>query len=165
LNINDNTSLQNLNDIVAPGAVPWWPLAPAWYVVAALIGGALLVLTVVWLRRWQRNRYRRHALLELSAIRAGSAGALPLLPALLKRTALAVWPRETVAALSGAGWHRFLDDSAKMNQFCSGAGELLDQLAYESGSTTTLAAAEQSRLLDTAELWLKHHRHPTGAGP
>jgi len=122
------------------------------------------VLAVVLWHRWQRNRYRRQALLELSAIRAGAAGSLHLLPALLKRTALAVWPRETVAALSGAGWHRFLDDSAQINQFCSGAGELLDQLAYETGQATTLAAAEQSRLLDSAELWLKQHRHPPGIG-
>lgn len=165
MNMNDNTSLQNLNDIVMPGPVPWWPPAPAWYVVAALIIGALLVLTVVLLRRWQRNRYRRQALQELSAIRAGAAGALHLLPALLKRTALAVWPRESVAALSGAGWHGFLDDSANMNRFCSGAGQLLDQLAYETGPATTLAAAEQSRLLDAAEHWLRHHSRPPGAGP
>ena len=154
-----------LKDIHGAATVPWWPPAPAWYVVAVLIIGALLLLTVVLLRRWQRNRYRRQALQELSAIRADATGALYLLPALLKRTALAVWPRESVAALSGAGWHGFLDDSAKMNRFCSGDGELLDQLAYEAGPATTLAAAEQSRLLDAADHWLRHHRGPTGTGP
>ena len=38
----------------------------------------------------------------------GRQRALASLPALIKRSALAVWPRETVAALSGRGWSDFL---------------------------------------------------------
>jgi hypothetical protein len=157
--MNDNTSLQNMNDLVTPGPVPWWPLAPGWYGLAVIVVAALLVFAFIMWRRWQRERYRRQALLELSAMRAGTAGSLDLLPALLKRAALAVWPREVVASLSGAGWHRFLDESAQMDQFCSGAGELLDQLAYVSGRTESLADAERNRLLEAAEFWLKHHRY------
>ena len=33
--MNDPGSLQNLNDIVVPGPVAWWPPAPGWYVLAA----------------------------------------------------------------------------------------------------------------------------------
>lgn len=34
--------------------------------------------------------------------------ALASLPALVKRTALAAWPRESIAALNGPGWSDFV---------------------------------------------------------
>ncbi|MBN8910366.1 MAG: DUF4381 family protein, partial [Rhodospirillales bacterium] len=50
--------------------------------------------------RWRRNRYRRAALRELGRLpRTGNV--VPALAALLKRTALAAFPRERVAALTG----------------------------------------------------------------
>lgn len=154
--MNDNTSLQNLNDIVAPGAVPWWPLAPGWYVLAVIAAIGLAGLAVLGWRRWRRDRYRRQALAELEGIREDAAGSLQRLPSLLKRTALSAWPRETVASLSGQPWHAFLDNSAGMEQFCQGAGDLLDQLAYGK----SLSETEHSRLLAAAEKWLRLHRSP-----
>ena len=35
--MNDPGSLQNLNDIVVPGPVAWWPLAPGWYLLLAVL--------------------------------------------------------------------------------------------------------------------------------
>ena len=60
--MNDAGSLQNLNDIVVPGPVGWWPLAPGWYVLGAIAFIACLVLAFRWWRRWQGNRYRRQAM-------------------------------------------------------------------------------------------------------
>jgi hypothetical protein len=159
--MSDAASLQNLNDIVVPLPAPWWPLAPGWYVVAA----ALLIL-LSWLlykqwKRWKGNAYRRQALAELSVIRAGGdEGQIRQVPELLKRTALSAWPRQQVAGLSGASWHRFLDDAAGIESFSAGAGEMLDRLAYGGRGGSPLPAAEASKLLDAAENWLKRHRPP-----
>ena len=156
--MNDSGSLQNLNDIVMPAAVPWWPPAPGWYGLAAILLTILAVAWVYWLRARRRNRYRRLALRELAGIRQDTSGrALQTLPQLLKRTALAAWPRDRVAALSGAEWHRFLDQSAGMNRFQSGAGEVLDRLAYLSRAAEAPSAGESARLLDAAERWLRQH--------
>jgi len=46
--------LEQLRDIHLPEAVHWWPPAPGWWIVAAL----LLALTV-WLSRYLQARYRR----------------------------------------------------------------------------------------------------------
>ncbi|PCJ36311.1 MAG: hypothetical protein COA75_07800 [Cellvibrionales bacterium] len=46
--------LEQLRDIHLPEAVPWWPPAPGWWIVAAL----LLALTI-WLSRYLQARYRR----------------------------------------------------------------------------------------------------------
>ena len=61
MNTPDPASLQNLNDIVLPEAVSWWPLANGWY----YLFGVLLLL-LAWfayrmIRSWRRNGYRREA--------------------------------------------------------------------------------------------------------
>ena len=157
--MTDTASLQNLNDIVVPGGVSWWPWAPAWYFVAGILVAALIGLTIFGWRRWQSNRYRRLALAELEEIRSDADGSLQRLPGLLKRTALSAWPREIVAALSGEQWHRFLDKSAGTAQFHDGSGQLLDQLAYGGD----LSESEQNQLLQSAEFWLQRHQAHTGS--
>ena len=155
-------SLQNLNDIVVAGPVPWWPPAPGWYGVAAIL---LLLLGFMarrrW-RRWRRDAYRRQALAELASIRAERS--MRRLPPLLKRTALSAWPRPQVASLNGRDWHRFLDESAAMKEFGGGAGQALDRLAY--GGAADLAGDDEAvnAVLDAAERWIRRHRSPREEG-
>lgn len=160
--MQDNTSLQNLHDIAVPVPVSWWPLAPGWYVLAAVVAMALLAGLFFLLRRYRQNRYRRLALGELSLMREG-AMPLYLLPALLKRTALAAWPREQVASMSGTDWHAFLDQSAGVDLFGSGSGRLLDRLSYGSAEPDRLSESESSQLLKASEVWLRGHRSVEGA--
>ena len=163
--MNDAGNLQNLNDIVVSGPVAWWPLAPGWYVLGAIAMIALLVVAVRQWRRWQQNRYRRQAMLELSSIREqGSVESLQQLPVLLKRAALSAWQREEVATLTGRAWHRFLDQSAGMDRFCAGAGDTLDQLAYAGSNEPLPAGPELQQALEATEFWLKNHRSQAEAG-
>jgi len=158
IHMNDTGSLQNLNDIVMPGPVPWLPLAPGWYVVAALSMIALLYLAIRWALAWRRNRYRREALRQLSGIRNDAGDdSFEQLPVLLKQAALAAWSREEVASMSGPAWHRFLDQSAGISHFCDGAGATLDWLAYRTHPGSRPGAAERERLLDATEDWLRKH--------
>jgi hypothetical protein len=96
---DDAASLDRLHDIVLPPAVPWWPPAPGWIVLAVIVLLLLLWLAVRLRRRWQRTAHRREALRALRD--AGDAGAVG---ALLRRTALAEYPREQIAALRGSAW-------------------------------------------------------------
>ena len=61
----DPASLQNLNDIVLPATVGWWPLATGWYFLFGLLLIALAWFGYRSLHRWMNNRYRRAALREL----------------------------------------------------------------------------------------------------
>ncbi len=169
--MKDPAGQQNLHEIVAPPPVPWWPPAPGWYAVLAvalvLLGWAGLVLA----RRHRANRYRREALRGLAGLEAMAANgtgvggeALPGLPLLLKRTALTAFPRRSVAALSGAAWHRFLDESADMQVFTDGLGPILDRISYDPSAGSTLDRDETRRLFAAARRWLKRHRADTGSG-
>jgi hypothetical protein len=155
--VNDAGSLQNLNDIVVPGPVAWWPPAPGWYLLAALAVAAMVILAIRQWLQWNRDRYRRLAIARISSIRSGET-SLQQLPVLLKRTAISAWPREEVASLSGLAWHRFLDKTANTARFCGGAGEILDRLSYTGLAGGAQGNDEEGIVLDAAEFWLRHHR-------
>jgi len=104
--VNEETaSLARLHDIVLPAPVPWWPPAPGWYGVGAVLALALLLLAHRAWRRWQGAAYRRAAQRTLAA--AGDAAGIA---EVLRRTALAIAPRAEVAALDGERWVRWLED-------------------------------------------------------
>jgi hypothetical protein len=155
--VNDPGSLQNLNDIVLPEAVAWWPPAPGWYAVLAVLLVLLLWLSFRALKAWRRNTYRRQALREFSAIRKRGQSAAGDIPLLLKRAALSAWPRSGVASLSGAEWHEFLDRTAPEAKIAE-IGDMLDRVSYFSSSDRELGGAEFDCLCDAAEHWLRRHR-------
>ena len=163
---DDAASLANLHDIVVPAPVPWWPPAAGWYVLG-LVLLSLSVWAAVALYRWHRaRRYREAAMVELSAIEAGvrdpetRASALVALPALLKRTALACWPRDRVASLTDADWWRFLDDSAADDAFSGRFGKILGEIAY--GREANLSDEQLQGLLHAAGRWIRRHDCPAG---
>lgn len=155
---SDPASLQNLNDIMAPGPLPWWPPAPGWYAVAAVVFVLAVWAIVRFLSKWRANAYRREALRHCAAIQSSGDEQLRQLPTVLKRTALSAWPRKQVASLSGREWHVFLDRTASTNLFTDGAGALLDRLAYPGKSEKPLTAEELSRLFEACFFWLRHHQ-------
>lgn len=154
----EGTNLVELIDRLAeppePAAIPLTPQTTAWTVLAIL--AALLVLWFAWraVRRWQANAYRRAALAELRA-----AGEDPVaIAAILRRAALAAWPREQVASLSGGDWLRFLDATGG-NGFSDCAGHALTEAPYRSD------AAPAPGLRDLATRWIRRHRVGQEARP
>ena len=155
--MSDPGSLQNLNDIVAPAPVAWWPPAPGWYALAVL----LLLLLTWWgfrgLRSWPQGRYRREALQSLKGISESGPLAAAALPDLLKRVALSAWPREEIAGLVGHEWHRFLDRAAGTDRFEGEAGRRLEQAAY---APDRLAEDDFRDLCADVDWWIRHHAPP-----
>ncbi len=119
--------LAGLIDIPLPALVSLWP--QTWtsrIAIVVLVGG--LIATVWWLaRRHLANRYRHAALAELE--RLGSD--VPALALLVRRTALAAFPRTEVATLSGVDWLSFLDRSYGGTGFSQGPGRALADAPYE----------------------------------
>lgn len=166
MNSPDPASLQNLNDIALPPAVPWWPLANGWYFLLALSALALAWISYRSLRRWIANRYRRAALRELQSLAneiqstERRDSALRQLPVLLKRTALSVYPRSQVASLSGDHWYDFLNSQLGKAAFTGSSRSLLDRISYSTGDLKRVNAQEVSDLLQAVKYWLTHHQSP-----
>ena len=159
-------ALAALHDIVVPAPVAWWPPAPGWYGVGALV--LVLAGWRVWriYRRWRGNAYRRDALREVVALRAAlgqaetRAAALADLAALLRRVAMHATPRVQVATLSGDAWLSFLDAGLGGDAFRHGDGRLLVDGPYRTPSAIArMDAGELDALCALAARWLRA-RHP-----
>jgi hypothetical protein len=101
--MNDSTSLDRFHDLALPPEVPWWPLAPGWYVLIVLALAAAGWLAFRAWKHWHSNAYRRAALKELKSLDTPAAIA-----SLLRRTALAIAPRPVIAELTGPAWTNWL---------------------------------------------------------
>jgi len=145
---SSTTSLEQLHDIVMPDPVSWLPLAPGWHVLllALLLGSLWSGLR--YFQSYRDTRYRREALHELESISPSE------LPALVKRTALAVWTREQVASLSGERWLEFLDQSGDTKVFTQGQGKLLLALSHDPENTISQNSAEFVQLKKSIRLWM-----------
>ena len=152
----DPGNLANLNDIVAPAPVPFWPPATAWYVLLALTAAAALVLSWILWRRWRRNAYRRAGLVELRRIAEGAsdpAAAVAALSVLLKRVALAAFRRTEVAPLAGDAWIAFLNRTG--GGFEGRPGSVLAGAPFD--PRLTVERAQLDELVACAALWIRTH--------
>ncbi len=160
-----NSGLENLHEILLPEPVSWMPQTIGWYVVFGLI----LFVAGWWvygrLGHYRKNQYRRLALAELAVIERElqqpdkRAKALFEIPVLLKGTALSVFPRSEVAALSGDQWLAFLDKTMGARDFTEGEGRLLPELAYTPMQRIAQLPDKQIyNLLQLIRRWIKVHK-------
>lgn len=123
-----------------------------------------LVVVAGWLWWWRHHRRqtpRRAAFAELARLRSdfrrdgdGTAAAAGI-SALLRRLALAHFPRNQVAGLVGDAWLQFLDRTGGGNTFSEGSGRALTQAPYRFAE-----AFEIEDLLNVAEAWIKRVGQP-----
>ena len=146
----DPADLRKLHDIVVPDAVPWWPPAPGWIVVFVVVLGIALVMSIRRFRAWKSDAYRRAALRELEA-----ADSIPRIAEVLRRSALAIAPRETIAALQGEEWTRWLADRLT-NPIPADVAAVLAGSVYDPQHAT----ADPDGLRRFARDWLRHHVRP-----
>lgn len=141
--------LNKLHDFYQPPPPAWTPHTIGWYVLFSILGSFALWMVFRSVRRWLANRYRREALRELELLPRTQ------LSSLLKRTALAAWPREKVAALTGDAWLNFLNTTADDNLFQQTPGDRLEELALR---PTDLSGEDERRLRQMAAEWIRRHR-------
>ena len=153
----DPGSLENLHDLVMPVPVPWWPPAPGWFIVSAVLVTVLGWWLIRAIQQWQSNSYRREALILLGKI-DGSGAELPIL---IKRVALSAYPRERVASLTGEQWLAFLDQTGHTDAFSAGAGRWLARVAYEPQLTASLSTTELNGLRTAVRDWILRHQPET----
>ena len=162
LDATTRAALQKLADISMPQPVSWMPQTWGWAVLAAVALALLGWAFERGLRRYAANGYRREGLSELDRIQAlladdGARGeALAALPELLKRVALAAWPRTEVASLSGKSWIAFLHAHAGKADFTDAATGLRNDLEYRA-KQPVMNAEEARRVTSAVRNWIEDH--------
>ena len=151
--MNEDSAATNLVDLIdqlieptPPDPISLVPQTAGWWVLGALF---LVAMSFgVWrvLAHWRANAYRRAALRELEL-----AGDDPARVAtILRRAALAIYPRREVAGLTGTSWVSFLCETG---QFPEAAAQALTRSPYDPGTRA-------DGLKQAAEDWLRRHRRP-----
>jgi hypothetical protein len=147
-----------LIDIPLPQEVSLWP--ETWASRIAVV--VLLVTAVVAIWRFisyrRANRYRREALAELTRI-ASAPDTVPnelaaQLSLLVRRTALAAFPRQQIAPLNGAAWLAFLDQSSGGTEFSREPGRWLASAPY---ARTGPNDSQRSELIELTRRWIRGH--------
>ena len=112
-----------LRDIHQPVSPPWWPPAPGWLFVAAVLSIALAMGW--WLVARQRRRQRAIAALFDEAVAAAPSPAAEVaaMSELLRRAARRRDP--SADRYEGEAWLRFLDAEGKQPRFSTDVGRLL----------------------------------------
>ena len=153
--MNPSDPLAQLRDIHLPEAVSWWPLAPGWWVLAALlVAGFAYTGHYLW-QCHQAFSYRRQALQQIKQLPNNSQHQrITALFALLKRVAVSAYPELNLSSLSQAEFIDFLKKTTPKAGF--------DQLPtnwqtlfYANNSEVPVELVNQ--LLLSGTRWIKHH--------
>jgi hypothetical protein len=158
--------LKPLQELPLPEPVSDVPQTIGWVFVAVALLAALGVAIWFGRRRREKQRYRRVALTELASIetrlasnradREQRANALAAIPSLIKRTALAVAPREQVAALTGGEWLAFLQRTR--GRFDARSGALLELASYAPPEVVAgISDGDAAVLVGHTRDWIERH--------
>ena len=144
--------LDLLESVPEPPQILLWPQTVGWIWL-----GLAVVCVVAWLgRRCLTNRranaYRRAALKAI--VTAGDDPAA--LAVIVRRAALAGYPRAEVAGLYGEDWLAFLDEAYGGTGFREGPGRLLAVAPYA-------PATRAPDLTSLVAMWVRHHHRHRGA--
>jgi len=150
--------LAGLSDWHLPDPVSWWPPAPGWWALLVLLL-AVLAAASIGLRHWRRRRAMpRAALAQLVELRTSlerdgdERRFVAELSRLLRRVALARFPRERVAGLSGRDWLGFLDATGGEGGFSDGPGRALLEVSFRG---RCLEKTDSDGLIQLAERWIR----------
>lgn len=145
--------LELLHEIVPPEPIALVPQTIGWWIALAWLVACFAFIVAAIVRHRRANRYRREAIAELARIeaQADAPEAPAALAALLKRTALAAYPRQQVASLYGSAWAAFLVDSSNGDAVIAAAADSLAHAAYREGICVT-------ELTPASRRWIRRHR-------
>ncbi|RWU14889.1 DUF4381 domain-containing protein [Xanthomonas phaseoli] len=125
-----------LRDVHLPPSPSWWPLAPGWWLVIAMV---VLVVGSAFFGWWRRRQRQRRWLAAFDAELAHAttpAQRLAAVSVLLRRAARRVDPQAD--RLQGEAWLQFLDGRKRKDQvFSQGPGRAVLEGGFQRAPTVT----------------------------
>jgi hypothetical protein len=149
--------LSQLRDIHAAPAVPWWPPAPGWWIVAVLMLALLFWMGRRVFARFKNHQRRKQMLAWIDHLNANidpqkePQAYLSTINRIFKLVALRAFPAQQCASLAGQDWADFL--AANMQRPKS--SESLDVLA--SGPYDPAPEFDPQLMSELTRFWIKQH--------
>ncbi|CAA6825438.1 MAG: Unknown protein [uncultured Thiotrichaceae bacterium] len=148
---------QDLRGIHLPEPVSWWPLAPGWWLLMAMILFIALLIFQKWRRSKQfraRNQAIDEALMMLKGLdEVQDESVIKDLSRILRRVAVTLYGRKETAGLVGEEWLTFLDQKSKSDEFSQGLGRVFAALPYQNKEVKY-----SRKLIALAEKWVRQQR-------
>ncbi len=157
-----NPTGPELRDIHLPADPSWWPPAPGWWVLAAIVIGLLAWLFLFLRQRNRRRQWRGQIMAELDriamndALRSDPPGLVGELSKLLRRSGRLI--DATAPTLRGSAWLAFLDAQLGGEEFSQGPGRILLEGPYQRETDVDVDA-----LLALVRRWMTHALQNRGA--
>lgn len=153
-----NPVLRGMEEVILGPSAAWWPVAPGWWVLAGIVFFVLLRTVLRRLRQWFQDRYRREGLRALRHLESiGEPGnRAAACNELLKRVALATYPRPEIASLAGSGWVSWLESVAPSLSFSREVREALIFGPYSTQSCDPSLAPPA--LFSEIAQWISQHQ-------
>ena len=108
MNEQEQQILAQLKDIHPPPDVAAWPLAWGWWVLIIVAVVSITGFAIWWRRHRQFHAARRQAQQAVREISVSHTDWPSQINQILKRTALAYFPAETMSGLYGQRWTQFM---------------------------------------------------------
>lgn len=155
----ESDPLQQLRDVHLPADPNWWPPAPGWWLLAAVVLAA-----VAWLIFKAVQAYRRRAPLRtaerllkelLAAQQRGDIDAAEFLHQgneLIKRVLVRAYGYREYAPMAGQTWLQALDKISGTDHFSNGNGKALGETRFSANPQVDVAALYKELVLLLAKV-------------
>jgi hypothetical protein len=147
------SALAQLQDIQLPDPISAIPIAPGYWIIAAVLVALASWLSYRFYKQHQYHAPRKIALTLLQSYDIEDDSFAAQVNGLLKRTALTYLPREHLAKLNGQPWFDWLDTRLAPSQQDQ-MGDLLVKRHQARGLNQT----EKAQLHHLAKAWLSSKR-------
>jgi len=163
-------TLSQMRPLQLPLEPSWWPPALAWWLALLAVLACLAGIYLLW-RRYRGPLWYRQAQNILQEIRdqlsTASADnyvqaqnqAITQMNRLLKRVALTLYSRDSIASLTGDQWCKWLDQQTRARFFTQGHGRVFADYQYTSAQSGQ--QIKPNAVFKGVKRWLKKHKSKT----
>ena len=154
-----NPANLDLDDIIIPEGIDFWPLAPAWYILLVLCVLSVFLFMNFYKKYKKKWTYRKQALALLkqsfqSRQTSGDSACNQALVKILKQTAISAYldHKEKISSLQGKAWVNFLNKQSRKPVFDQEMGAFLALGIYQQNSEIDV-----ERFYRLCAQWIKQH--------
>lgn len=155
-----DSNFNTIGELIEPNPVSFSLLTPGWFFICLLFIILLIYIAARQYFKYQRNKYRREAILLINTIMQSDEKESTKLfktAETIKRVAFISYDREEQAMLHGLNWLNFLAEKQKNKDFFSPeVKQLLSHSLYR-GSQIDKRANNLTLLKNECINWIKKH--------